>query len=57
MISRPFDIGDTVDVAVESGKIQSVSMVSTSIQSDDGQLIVVPNKMIWESVIVNRSAK
>jgi small conductance mechanosensitive channel len=56
MVSRPFDIGDSVDVAGESGRIRSVSIVSTSIQSEDGQLIVVPNKMVWESVIVNRSA-
>lgn len=55
MITRPFDIGDTVDVAGVSGKIRSVSMVSTNIQSNDGQMVVVPNKMVWESVIVNHS--
>lgn len=55
MITRPFDIGDKVDVAGVSGKIQNVSMVSTNIQSNDGQMIVVPNKMVWENVIVNHS--
>jgi small conductance mechanosensitive channel len=55
MITRPFDIGDTVDVAGVSGKIRNVSMVSTNIQSNDGQVIVVPNKMVWENVIVNHS--
>lgn len=55
MITRPFDLGDTVDVAGVSGKIRTVNMVSTNIQSDDGQMIIVPNKMVWENVIVNRS--
>ena len=55
MITRPFDIGDTVDVAGVSGKIRNVSMVSTNIQSNDGQMVVVPNKMVWENVIVNHS--
>ena len=53
MITRPFDVGDDVELAGESGKVQKVSIVSTTILSDDNRTIVVPNTKVWDSVIVN----
>jgi small conductance mechanosensitive channel len=54
MVTRPFDVGDDVDVAGVSGRVQTMSIVSTVIRSSDNQTIVVPNTKIWGSVIMNR---
>ncbi len=50
---RPFDVGDWINVAGVSGKVDSMTLVSTSITSADNQAIVVPNNSIWNGVITN----
>jgi small conductance mechanosensitive channel len=56
MVTRPFDIGDDVNVAGVSGRVQTMSIVSTVIRSSDNQTIVVPNTKVWDSVIMNRGS-
>ena len=56
MITKPFDVGDFVDAAGVSGKVEKVSIVSTTIKTLDNQVIVVPNTKVWESVITNVNA-
>jgi small conductance mechanosensitive channel len=56
MITKPFDVGDVVDAAGVSGTVRNVSIVSTTIVTFDNQVIVVPNTMVWESVITNVNA-
>jgi small conductance mechanosensitive channel len=56
MITKPFDVGDVVDAAGVSGTVRNVSIVSTTILTFDNQVIVVPNTMVWESVITNVNA-
>ena len=53
MITKPFDVGDVVDAAGVSGTVRNVSIVSTTIITFDNQVIVVPNTMVWDSVITN----
>ena len=53
MITRPFDVGDEVELAGVSGEVQNVGIVSTTIMSADNRTIVVPNTKVWDSVIVN----
>lgn len=56
LIFRPFDVGDVVEAGGASGKVESMSLVSTSIRTSDKELMVVPNKKIWGDVIKNESA-
>lgn len=56
MITKPFDVGDRVDVAGVSGTVQKVSIVSTTILSPQGETIIVPNKQLWDSVIINKES-
>jgi small conductance mechanosensitive channel len=56
MITKPFDVGDVVNAAGVSGTVRNVSIVSTTILTFDNQVIVVPNTMVWESVITNVNA-
>ena len=54
---RPYDVGDMVEVAGAFGKVDQMSLVSTSILTIDNQLLVVPNAKIWGDVIKNVTAK
>jgi small conductance mechanosensitive channel len=50
---RPFDVGDFVEVAGVKGKVHAMSMVNTTFLTIDNQKLVVPNNVIWQSVIAN----
>lgn len=50
---KPFDVGDVVDAGGVSGVVQSMSLVSTTIQTFDNKRMVVPNNRIWNDVITN----
>jgi small conductance mechanosensitive channel len=53
LLYRPYDIGDFVDVAGVVGKVDAMSLVSTTIKTPDNQLVIVPNNSIWGGVITN----
>ena len=49
IINRPFDEGDYVVVGGTGGTVQSVSIVATTVTTPDNQVIVIPNKNVWET--------
>jgi small conductance mechanosensitive channel len=53
LINRPYDVGDMVEISGVFGKVEHMSMVSTSILTVDNQKLVVPNSKIWGDVIKN----
>jgi small conductance mechanosensitive channel len=57
LIYRPFDVDDQVEVAGIFGKVEKMSLVSTSLLTVDNQLFVVPNSKIWGDVIKNETAQ
>jgi small conductance mechanosensitive channel len=57
LLYRPFDVGDAVDVAGVSGKVESMTLVSTTMATWDNQQIIVPNNEIWGNVIKNITGK
>ncbi len=56
ILSRPFGVGDTIRIGEVSGVVEEVTMATTMLVGEDGELIWVPNKSIVGEVIVN-SAK
>jgi len=54
---RPFDVGDVVDAAGVRGRVNNMSLVNTTFMTLDNQTIVVPNNLIWQSVITNLTAQ
>jgi small conductance mechanosensitive channel len=56
MINRPFDEGDYVLVGGVGGTVKSVSIVATTVNTPDNQVIVIPNKNVWGNVITNVTA-
>ena len=57
LLNRPFDVGDTVEAGGVRGKVSHMSLVSTTFMTFDNQKQVVPNNMIWGSVITNVTAQ
>ncbi len=50
---RPFDEGDMVEAAGVFGKVNRMSLVSTTILTIDNKTLIVPNGKIWGDVICN----
>jgi small conductance mechanosensitive channel len=57
VIFRPFKIGDFVEVAGLSGKIEEIKIFSTVLVTGDNKQITIPNGQITSESIVNYSAK
>jgi small conductance mechanosensitive channel len=57
LIYRPYDVGDLIDVGGVSGKVDRMSLVSTTIITLDNQTLVIPNNKIWGDVIKNVTAQ
>jgi small conductance mechanosensitive channel len=57
LLYRPFDVGDVVDAGGVSGKVSHMSLVNTTFLTFDNKKLVVPNNMIWGSVITNMTAQ
>jgi small conductance mechanosensitive channel len=53
LIYRPYDVGDLVDVAGMLGKVDAMTIVSTTLRKPDNQKVVIPNNMIWGGIITN----
>ncbi|EHR78392.1 small mechanosensitive ion channel protein MscS [Thermococcus litoralis DSM 5473] len=50
---RPIDMGEVVEVAGKTGKVNAVGIMSTELLTPDNVLITIPNKLVWGNVITN----
>jgi small conductance mechanosensitive channel len=57
LLYRPFDVGDVVDSGGVRGRVSAMSLVNTTFLTLDNQKLVVPNNLIWSSVITNITAQ
>jgi small conductance mechanosensitive channel len=57
LLYRPYDVGDLVEVAGGAGKVNNMTLVSTTILTLDHQTLVIPNSKIWGDVIKNVTAQ
>ncbi|MFW6385429.1 MAG: mechanosensitive ion channel family protein, partial [Halodesulfurarchaeum sp.] len=57
MFSRPFEIGDWIEIGDEEGIVTEISIVNTRLQNFDGEFVILPNDIVSNSTIVNRSRK
>jgi small conductance mechanosensitive channel len=56
ILSRPFAVGDTINVKGVSGVVEDITLAATVLIGEDGEKITVPNKEIVGQVIVNSRA-
>jgi small-conductance mechanosensitive channel len=57
MFSRPFEVGDWVEVGDHEGTVTEISIMSTRLRSFDGEVITMPNDEVRSGSIVDRSRR
>jgi len=53
LLTRPFEIGDTIEVAGYTGKVLAIDLRSTEMREVDGRFVVIPNTEVYASPVVN----
>ncbi|WP_049982954.1 mechanosensitive ion channel family protein [Halorubrum sp. BV1] len=57
MFSRPFEVGDWVEVGDHEGTVTEISIMSTRLRSFDGEMVTLPNDDVRAGSIVDRSRR
>jgi small conductance mechanosensitive channel len=55
LLFRPFQIGDSVEVAGKAGTVKSLSLFMTELMTAENVQILLPNGQVWGTAIINRS--
>jgi small-conductance mechanosensitive channel len=55
MFSRPFTIGDWIEIGGDEGIVTDITIVNTHMRNFDGESIVMPNDIVSNKPITNRS--
>jgi small conductance mechanosensitive channel len=53
LVLRPFDVGDAVQVAGETGKVDEIALFTTRLDTFDNRRIVIPNSAVFSGTIEN----
>ncbi|MGQ3329724.1 mechanosensitive ion channel family protein [Halorubrum sp. FL23] len=57
MFSRPFEVGDWVEVGDHEGTVTEISIMSTRLRSFDGEVVTLPNDTVRSGSIIDRSRR
>jgi len=57
LFAKPFKAGDTIEINGVSGVVENISILYTQIATFDNKLSYIPNGIISNETIVNRTAK
>ena len=57
MFSRPFEIGDWIEIDDQEGIVTDISIVNTRIQTFAGEYVMIPNDIVSGTEIINKSRK
>jgi small conductance mechanosensitive channel len=52
-VTQPYNVGDVVEVKGTSGLVEEISLRTTSLKTDDGQFVDIPNKDMFTSALKN----
>lgn len=53
LIFRPFDLGDVISVAGQTGAVVDIGVVAVTLETPDKQRVVIPNSVVTGGVLVN----
>jgi len=57
LFSRPFDVGDWVEIGDSEGVVTEVNVYNTQLRSYDGEYVLIPNDEVTRREVVNRSRR
>lgn len=55
LIEHPFVIGDRIAVSTYTGRIEDIQIRYTALRTDEDELVLMPNSMLFSSAVVNLS--
>src|SRR6266851_4742793 len=55
LLERPFKIGDEITVDGHTGTVDNVEIRTTTLRTEDGEEVLIPNSLVYTETIVNRS--
>lgn len=56
LLEQPFKIGDRIMVKGVSGAVEGIDIRTTTLRTEDGMRVIVPNNVVLTEVVTNRSA-
>jgi len=56
-ISQPIRIGDRISFEEEEGRVTDITLSYTYIDPGDGSSVVIPNQLLTEGIVHNRSTE
>jgi small-conductance mechanosensitive channel len=57
LFSRPFELGDWVVIGDQEGIVTDITIVNTRIRTFDDEYVMIPNDIVTDTDVVNRSRK
>lgn len=55
LVEHPFVLGDRITVATFTGEIKDIQIRYTALVTDDDELVLVPNSILFSSAVINLS--
>jgi small conductance mechanosensitive channel len=56
LLEHPFTRGDQITMGEVNGRVEDIRVRATQLRTVDGQQVLIPNKLLFTSVIVNSTA-
>ncbi len=56
-VSQPFRIGDRISFEESEGRVTDITLSYTYVDPGDGSSVVIPNQMLLEGIVHNRSTE
>ncbi|HEV3399031.1 MAG TPA: mechanosensitive ion channel family protein, partial [Actinomycetes bacterium] len=56
LLEHPFTEGDYIAIAEAEGEVEDIRVRATRLRAPDGQLVIVPNKLLFTQVLTNSTA-
>jgi small conductance mechanosensitive channel len=56
LLEHPFTEGDHIAIAEAEGEVEEIRVRATRLRASDGQLVIVPNKLLFTQVLTNSTA-
>lgn len=56
LANNPFEAGDYIEAAGQGGVVQELNLMATTLNTPDNRRVMIPNKNVWGTPIVNFSA-
>jgi len=56
LATRPFKVGDQIEVDNEQGTVQDIKIRATDVKTYDGRKVIVPNSKLYNDTVINNTA-